>query len=57
MAPLTAMPAAATAITVPAAIGAGAARRPIAAQASEPIATKSSSELANAARIDARFQP
>ena len=31
--------------------------RPIAAQASEPIATSSSSELANAARIDARFQP
>ena len=57
VAPLTTMPIAATAITVPAAIGAGAASRPIAAHASEPIATSSSSELANAARIEARFQP
>ena len=47
----------ATTITVSAAIVVGAASRPMAAQASEPIATSNSSELANAARIDARFQP
>jgi len=51
------MPTAATAITVPAWIGGGAAMRPNAAHASEPIATSNSSALANAARIEARFQP
>ena len=52
------MPIAATTITMSGCDRLPAPRaRPIAAQASEPIATSSSSELANAARIDARFQP
>ena len=51
------MPMPATTITVTPWVGSGALRRPMASQASEPIATSSSSAFANAARMDARFQP
>ena len=52
------MPMPATTIRVtPSAGGCGTRSRPSASHASEPIATSSSTALANAARIDARLQP
>ena len=51
------MPIAATIITVTPAIGSGARRRNTASQASEPIATSSTTALTKAAKMVARFQP
>jgi hypothetical protein len=55
--PLTAMPIAATAITVPPATGAGSSRRKIASQAIAPTARSRNTALNSAARVDEPLKP
>ena len=54
---LITIPTAATAMIVQPCVGSGEFKRVIASHASEPIATRSSTALANAATIEARRNP